>query len=74
MVNLRRGKGPGINGENSYPDSICACPNGWRLPKKEEIVPLKTDSLFSEASFNGAFDNLEDIKKLQIIEWKCWQL
>ena len=37
------------------------------LPKKEEIVPLKTDSLFSEASFNGAFDNLEDIKKLQII-------
>ena len=40
MVNLRRGKGPGINGENSYPDSICACPNGWRLPKKEEIEIL----------------------------------
>ena len=40
IVNLRRGKGPGVNGENSYPDSICACPNGWRLPKKEEIETL----------------------------------
>ena len=40
IINLRRGKGPGINGENSYPDSICACPNGWRLPKKEEIETL----------------------------------
>ena len=40
MVNLRRGKGPGVNGENSFTDSICACPNGWRLPKKEEIEIL----------------------------------
>ena len=40
MVNLRRGKGPGVNGENSFVDSICSCPNGWRLPKKEEIEIL----------------------------------
>ena len=40
MINLRRGKGPGVNGENSFVDSICACPNGWRLPKKEEIETL----------------------------------
>ena len=40
MVNLRRGMGPGVNGENSYTDSICACPNGWRLPKREEIEVL----------------------------------
>ena len=36
-VNLIRGKGPGINGENSITDSVCACPNGWRLPTKDEI-------------------------------------
>ena len=40
MVNLKRGKGPGVNGENSYTESVCACPNGWRLPKKEEIEIL----------------------------------
>ena len=36
-VNLIRGKGPGVNGENSITDSVCACPNGWRLPTKDEI-------------------------------------
>ena len=40
IVNLKRGKGPGMHGENSYTDSVCACPNGWRLPKKEEIEIL----------------------------------
>ena len=40
VVNLKRGKGPGVKGENSFTDSVCACPNGWRLPKKEEIEVL----------------------------------
>ena len=40
IINLRRGKGPGMHGENSYTDSVCACPNGWRLPKKEDIEIL----------------------------------
>ena len=39
-ISLRRGKGPGIHGENSYIESISACPNGWRLPFKEEIDDL----------------------------------
>ena len=39
-ISLKRGKGPGIHGENSYIESICACPNGWRLPFKEEIDTL----------------------------------
>ena len=39
-ISLKRGKGPGIHGENSYIESICACPNGWRLPFKEEIETL----------------------------------
>ena len=39
-VGLLRGKGPGRNGQNSYLDSICACPMGWRLPYKEEVEEL----------------------------------
>ena len=39
-IDLHRGKGPGIHGENSFLDSICACPNGWRLPYKEEVEEL----------------------------------
>ena len=39
-INLRRGKGLGVHGENSYIESICACPNGWRLPLKEEVETL----------------------------------
>ena len=39
-ISLKRGKGPGIHGENSYIESLCACPNGWRLPFKEEIDTL----------------------------------
>jgi hypothetical protein len=30
-INLVRGKGAGIHGENSFLDS---CPKGWRLPYK----------------------------------------
>ena len=39
-ISLKRGKGPGIHGENSYIESITACPNGWRLPFKEEVEIL----------------------------------
>ena len=39
-INLKRGQGPGVHGENSYIESICACPNGWRLPLKEEVETL----------------------------------
>ena len=39
-INLIRGKGPGIHGENSYFDSVLACPKGWRLPYKEEVEEL----------------------------------
>ena len=39
-VSLIRGKGPGIHGENSYFDSVLACPKGWRLPYKEEVEEL----------------------------------
>ena len=39
-ISLKRGKGPGIHGENSYIESITACPNGWRLPFKEEVKIL----------------------------------
>lgn len=39
-INLKRGKGPGLHGENSYIESVCACPNGWRLPLKEEVEEL----------------------------------
>ena len=39
-ISLKRGKGPGIHGENSYIESLCACPNGWRLPLKEEVETL----------------------------------
>ena len=62
MVNLRRGKGPGVNGENSLVDSICSCPNGWRLPKKEEIETLlkfcgrnNEQRLFFFTSLDGGF-------------------
>ena len=40
VVNLKRGRGPGVHGENSFTDSVCSCPNGWRLPNKEEIELL----------------------------------
>ena len=40
VINLKRGRGPGVHGENSFTESVCACPNGWRLPKKEEIELL----------------------------------
>ena len=39
-INLVRGKGPGIHGENSFLDSVSACPKGWRLPYKEEIEEM----------------------------------
>lgn len=39
-ISLKRGSGPGIHGENSYIESLCACPNGWRLPLKEEVETL----------------------------------
>ena len=39
-INLKRGKGPGLHGENSYIESIYSCPNGWRLPLKEEVETL----------------------------------
>ena len=40
IIPLERGKGPGVNGQNSYIESINACPNGWRLPLKEEVETL----------------------------------
>jgi len=40
FVSLVRGWGPGVNGENSYIDSVACCPNGWRLPTKSDIEEL----------------------------------
>lgn len=40
IVGLERGKGPGINGENSYIDSVSACPTGWRLPFRHDFEEL----------------------------------
>ena len=40
IISLERGKGPGIYGENSYIESVSGCPNGWRLPLKEEVEEL----------------------------------
>lgn len=39
-ISLEKGKGPGLNGENSYIDSVSACPIGWRLPSKSDIEEL----------------------------------
>ena len=39
-ISLKRGQGPGLHGENCYIESITACPNGWRLPFKEEVEEL----------------------------------
>ena len=39
-ISLKRGKGPGIHGENSYIESLTACPPGFRLPFKGEIESL----------------------------------
>ena len=61
-INLKRGKGPGIHGENCYVESITACPNGWRLPLKEEVETLlkysgKNDEqkVFFFTSLEGGF-------------------
>lgn len=40
IVSLRRGEGPGKNGENSYIDSVSACPTGWRLPSRLDYEQL----------------------------------
>jgi uncharacterized protein (TIGR02145 family) len=39
-ISLIRGKGPGADGNNSYIDSISACPPGWRLPFKKDYENL----------------------------------
>jgi hypothetical protein len=39
-VSLKRGKGPGKFGENSYVASVSAAPLGWRVPTVEEVREL----------------------------------
>ena len=69
IISLIRGKGPGIYGENSYIESISACPNGWRLPFKEEVEELlnysgKNDEqkLYFFTSLEGGFNAKLDEK------------
>ena len=65
---LIRGKGPGIHGENSFLDSVSACPKGWRLPYKEEIEEMldyigrnDEQKLFFLTLMDGAF--LAEVKE-----------
>ena len=58
-ISLKRGKGPGIHGENSYIESLCACPNGWRLPLKEEVETLLEYSGRNEQQKFYFFTSLE---------------
>ena len=58
-INLIRGKGPGIHGENCYLESIYACPNGWRLPLKEEVEKLLEYSGKNDEQKKFFFTSLE---------------
>ena len=58
-INLIRGKGPGIHGENCYLESIYACPNGWRLPLKEEVEQLLEYSGKNDEQKKFFFTSLE---------------
>ena len=79
---LIRGKGPGIHGENSFLDSVSACPKGWRLPYKEEIEEMldyigknEEQKLFFLTLIDGAF--LADVKeglKIVIQVIKVWKM
>ena len=59
IISLERGKGPGVNGQNSYIESINACPNGWRLPLKEEVETLLEYSGKNEEQKYYFFTSLE---------------
>ena len=75
-INLVRGKGPGIHGENSFLDSVSACPKGWRLPYKEEIEEMlnyvgnnNEQRLYFLTLMDGAF--LADISESGLYDLIC---